>query len=349
MECAFVEKYLLENGIAGNDTPPEIREHIAACVGCRRCRDFVAALNSTAGELDIAPKEIVPALENRIFASQRRLEHAPRSFNIFSFLARPSFAVAAVVLALVVGAYFYLTDNSVGTVDNLSARFKIALFENIKPGDVLYTGDSTTVAIRLKNGGKLTIHHNSVVRFEDDKNIVLSRGEFTLAVGDKELTITTPDGIVLARNTEAKITALGGGPGDAPRPETRCVVFRGAMVIASLSSEMAISGGQSAVLTGYSRIPDIKQLSTSEIAEEMIAPAEPKLFAAVQSLCDCIYAVNPVPGKKNDHLRVLGNESNEKKFRVRVYWREKGFKELVGDAVNENPLQRSLQTRRMNV
>jgi hypothetical protein len=328
MGCTRIENFLAENDCRGNDLPIEVQSHIGVCRECQEFYRFAIALNLQTGSFEKAPGDLLPAIEQQLSATLQQRKTRELSFNIFAVFAKPAFAVFS--LLLIVGfAYHFISDRNIGYVDNLSDRFKIAQFEYIKVGDVIYSGDNTIATIRLKEKVVLNMHHNSIIRIAGSKSIVLSRGEISILAGDKELQIATPDGIVMARNVNAKITTIAHVENDSVKTETRCVVFNGILRVASTSKETILTPGQKAVLAENGGITLQKQLTAAESEAEKSSPETRKLFAAMESRCDCIYTADPTPGKKTDHQQFLGNEANEKKFRVRIYWQEKGLHESL--------------------
>jgi antitoxin component YwqK of YwqJK toxin-antitoxin module len=346
MECGIFKKHLKENDCRNDIVPAEIKKHLSECKNCQKYYQFALILNSQKGSLEKAPEEILPNIENKILDSVKQLTNE-ESFSRFKFLLKPAFA-GFFVLLLTVLSYVYLADKNIGYVDNLSERFKIAQFENIKSGDVLYAGDNTTVTVRLKSKNQLQIHQNTIVRAKSARQIALSRGEISLLSGDKELQIETPDGVLLARNTNTKITTVARLENGLIKTETTCVVLNGKLIIKYPSKEIILNQGQKTVLAENGRITYQKQLTVAESESEKSTAVKQKIFAAVESLCDCIHAFNYTPGKKADHLQLFGKEVNENKFKVRVFWQEKGLNKLASGPLNGNRKICSTKTRRIN-
>jgi hypothetical protein len=207
MKCDILEKYLKENACNNDVIPAEIKKHLSGCKNCQKYYQFALLLNSQRSLLEKAPEDILPNVEKKILDSlNQSKKKEPFSIlkPLFIPLLKPAFA-GIIVLLVAILSYTYMANKSIGYVENLSERFKIAQFENIKSGDELYTGDGTTAAISLESKNELQIHHNTIVRVKGSRQIALSRGEISLLSGDKELQIETPDGLLLSRNTNSKI------------------------------------------------------------------------------------------------------------------------------------------------
>jgi hypothetical protein len=338
MECNKIEKYFKGNDCSDNAMPEEIQKHLATCKDCQHYYQFVLALGVQKGSFEKAPEDILPAIEKEIANNNPYKSRKPFAlFNplLIKPLIKPSFAVFFVVLVAVL-SYVYLANKNIGYVENLSERFKIAQFENIKSGDVLYAGDNTVAAISLKSKTKVQIHHNTIVRVKGSRHLSLSRGEISLVSGDKELQIETPDGLLLARNTNAKITTTVRLEKGLLKTETTCIVYHGKLTIKYPSKEIILNQGQKTVVAENGRITDQQQLTAVDSESEKSNTPQQKLLAAVESLCDCIHADNYVPGKKSNHLQLFGKEVNENKFKVRVFWQEKGLHGLVCAPLSEN-------------
>ncbi len=333
MECKKIENYIEENDCIDAVLPEELQKHLVTCTDCRNFHQFVVALGLQKGSLEKAPEDILPNIEKEIFNSIKVKNKEP--IYIFKSLLKPSFA-GFFVLLVVVLSYAYLSNKNIGYVENLSERFKIAQFENIKSGDVLYAGDNTIATIRLKNNNKLQIHHNTIVRVKGLRQLSLSRGEISLLSGDKELQIETPDGLLLARNTNTKITTTARLEKGLLKTETTCFVFNGKIIIKYPSKEVVLNQGQKVVLAENGKITYQKQLTAAESESEKSNVAKQKILAAVESLCDCIYTFNYAPGKKANHLQLFGKEVDENKFKVRVFWQEKVLNKLVVGLLNGN-------------
>jgi antitoxin component YwqK of YwqJK toxin-antitoxin module len=333
MECGIFKKYLKENECECSIVPAEIKKHINECESCKKYYQFALILNSQKGVLEKSPKDILPHIENKIRDSIQQSANE-ETFGRFKYLLKPAFAgFFALLLAIV--SYAYLSNKNIGYVENLSERFKIAKFENIKSGDVLFAGNNTIATIRLKGKSKLQIHQNTIVRAKSARHIALSRGEISLLSGDKEFQIETPDGLLLAKNTNTKIHASGRLENGLLKTDTTCFVFNGTLIIKYPLKEIVLNQGQKAVLAENGRITYQKQLTAAESEPEMDKSVKQKLFAAVESLCDCIHSFNYTPAKRGNHLELFGKEVNENKFKVRVFWQEKGLKELVSGPLNE--------------
>ncbi len=348
MECRKIENYLKENDCSTDIVPAEIKKHLSECKNCQKYYQFALILNSQKCLLEKAPEDILPNIENKILDSIRQLKNevSPNRFKI-KYLLKPSFAGFCVLLVAVL-SYAYLAGKNIGHVENLSERFKIAQFENIKSGDVLYAGDNTTVTINLKSKNKLQMHHNTTVKVKGSRQIALSRGEISLLSGDKELRIETPDGLLLARNTTTKIHTIARLENGLLKTETTCIVLKGKLIIKYPLKEIVLNQGQKAVLAENGGITYQKQLTAAESESEKDNSVQQKLFAAVESLCDCINVINYTPGKKTDHLQLFGKEVNENKFKVRVFWREKRLNELVAGPLNGNNKICSVKIRRIH-
>jgi len=292
MECKKIEKYLKKNECCDNALPEEMRKHLAACKDCQQYYRFFLALNAQKGSLVKAPEDILPTIEKQILNSIPIKKEEP--FPLFNFLFKPSFAVFCVLLVAVL-SYAYLANRNIGYVENLSERFKIAQFENIKSGDVLYAGDNTIATIRLKNNNKLQIHHNTIVRVKGSRQLSLSRGEISLLSGDKELQIETPNGLLLAKNANTKITTIARMEKGLLKTETTCAVYTGKITIKYLSQETVLNQGQKAVIAENGTITYEKQLTAADSESEENNATERKILSAVESLCDCINAENYTP------------------------------------------------------
>jgi hypothetical protein len=330
MKCRILEKYLKKNECFAAAVPGEIQKHLVECKDCQNYYQFVLALDFQKGSLEKAPEDILPNIEKKIFDSIKLKNEKP--FIIYNPLLKPllkpAFAGFFVLLVAVV-SYTYLSNKNIGHVENLSDRFKIAQFKNINSGDELYTGDNTTADISLKSKNKLQIHQNTIVRVKGSRKIALSRGEISLLSGDKELQIETPDGLLLARNTDTKIHTMARLENGVLKTETTCMVFNGKLIIKSPLKEIIVNQGQKAVLAENGKITYQTQLTAAESESEKSTAVKQKVFAAVESLCDCIYASQYAPGKKANHQQLFGKEVNENKFKVRVFWKEKGLNELA--------------------
>jgi hypothetical protein len=175
-----------------------------------------------------------------------------------------------------------------------------------------------------------------MVRVKGSRHIALSRGEISLLSGDKELQIETPDGLLLSRNTNSKIQTVARLENGVLKTETTCIVFEGKLVIKYPLEEIVLNKGQKTVLAENGRITYQQQMTAVESESEKSTAVKQKIYAAVQSLCDCIYASEYTPGKKADHLQLFGKEANENKFKVRVFWQEKGLNEQGFGPLNGN-------------
>jgi hypothetical protein len=338
MECNKIEKYLRGNDCRDNAMPDEIQKHLATCKDCQHFYQFVLALGLQNGSLEKAPEDILSAIEKEI--TNNNPYKSRKLFTLFNPLLikpliKPSFAAIFAVLVAVL-SYSYLSNKNIGCVENLSQRFKIAQFENIKSGDVLYAGDNTTASINLKSKTKLQIHHNTIVRVNGLRHLSLSRGEISLLSDNKELQIETPDGLLLVKNTKTKITTSAKLEKGVLKTETTCEVFKGKVTIKYPSKEIILNEGEKAVFAENGRITYQNQLTAAEVESEKRSAPQQKLVAAVESLCDCIHADNYIPGKKSNHQQLFGKEVNENKFKVRVFWQEKGLHGLVLGPLNGN-------------
>jgi hypothetical protein len=345
MECRIVEKYLKGSDCTHAVLPAGITKHLGECKDCQKYYQFSLILNSQNCLLEKAPADILPFIENRILDSIRQSRNVESlSWFRFKYLLKPSLAGFIVLLAFVL-SYTYLTNKNIGCVENLSKRFKIAQFENIKSGDMLYAGDNTTVTIRLKSKNKLQIHQNTIVRVNSSRQISLSRGEISLMSGDKELQIETPDGLLRARNTNAKVHTIAKLEKGLLITETTCIVLNGELIIKSPLKETFLNQGQKVVLAENGRITYQTQLTTaeSESESEKDNSVQQKLFAAVESLCDCITAAEYTRAKKGNHVQLFGKEVNESKFKVRVFWQEKGLNGLAFGSSAEKTIKYSPQ------
>jgi hypothetical protein len=347
MECTILEKYLKDNDCTGTVVPIAMEKHLGECNDCRKYYQFVVALDVQKGSLEKAPEDILPTIEKRIAESIKPVKSRD-PFAIFKPLFKPALAGFFAVLVAVM-FFTYLANKNIGHVENLSKRFNIAEFENIKSGDVLYTGDNTTAAINLKNKNTLQIHHNTIVRVKGSRQIALSRGEISLLSGDKALQVETPDGLLLARNANTKITTIARLEKGVLKTETTCIVFNGTLIITSHSKETTLHQGQKAILAENSGITYQQQLTAADFESEKGTAVKQKIFEAVESLCDCIHEFNYTPGKKGNHRELFGKEVNENKFKVRVFWKEKGLNELVFGPLNENNKLCPTKIRRINV
>jgi hypothetical protein len=347
MECTIFEKYLKENECNDTATSVEMHKHLVACKDCQQYNRFVLALNVGKGSLEKAPEDILLTIEKKIVESAHRVKNK-EPFALFQPLFKPAFAGFFAVLVAIV-SYTYLANKNIGYVENLSERFKLSQFENIKSGDMLYAGDNTTAAIRLKSKNTLQIHHNTVVRVKGPRYIALSRGEISLVSGDKELQVETPDGLLLARNTNTKITTVARLENGLLKTETICIVFKGKLIIKCPSKEIILNQGQKAILAENGSISLQNHLTAIESESEKSADVKQKMFAAVASLCDCIQADNYAPGKKGNHLEVFGKEKDENKYKVHVFWKEKGLNEQGFGAFDENNKICSVKSRRVHV
>ena len=346
MECRIFEKYLKENECSDGATPVEMRKHLVECQDCQEYNRFVLALNVRKGSLEKAPEDILPNIEKRILDSVKPLK-IKGPFTLFQPLFKPAFA-GFFMLLVAVGFYTFLANQNIGYVENLSQRFKLAKFENIKSGDMLYAGDNTNADIRLNSKNKFQIHQNTIVRVKGPRRIALSRGEISLVSGDKEIRVETPDGLLLARNTNTKISTVAKLENGLLKTETTCVVLDGKLIIKCPLKEITLNQGEKVLLTENGGITYQKQLTAVESESEKSFTVKQKLFAAVASLCDCIQTNDYTPGKKGDHLQFFGKEKDENKFKVHVFWREKGLNEQGTGPSNGNSKTCSVKIRRIN-
>jgi hypothetical protein len=327
MECKRLEDYLRKNECTGISLGTELRNHIEECRDCKSYFLLVGLLNSQKGAVEKAPQSILLNVQHRIRSLQRPSEK-PAWLNTFKLVLKPALAFS--ILLAAVFLYTNFKNNYIGVVDNLVDRFNISKFKYIKTGDVLYTGDSTTATIRLNGNNILQIHQNTVVVVKGPRHISLSHGEISLLSGDRELQIETPDGLLLARNADTRIRTTTTKPENGlSKTETTCIVLNGKLVIKYPLKEIILSQGQEAVVAENGGITCQKQLTPAESASEKSPAINQKLFAAVQSLCDCIYAFNYTPDKKANHLELFGKEVNENNFKVRVFWQEKKLNKPV--------------------
>jgi|GEM_PF-6974747 hypothetical protein len=347
MECNIFEKYLKENECNDTAAPVEMQKHLVECKDCQQYNQFVLALNVRKGTLEKAPEDILPTIEKRIFDSVKPLK-IKEPFALFQPLLKPAFAGFFMLLVGVL-TYTFLANRNIGYVENLSERFKLARFENIKSGDMLYAGDNTTAAIRLTSNNKLQIHQNTTVRIKGPRRVALSHGEISLVSGDNELQIETPGGLLLVRNTNTKITTVARLENGLLKTETTCIVLNGKLIIKCPLKEIILNQGQKAILAENGNITQQNQLTAAESEPEKSTDVKQKLFAAVASLCDCIQASDYTPGKKGNHLQVFGKEKDENKFKVHVFWKEKGLNGQGAGAFNENNKICSVKSRRVHV
>jgi hypothetical protein len=345
MDCTILAKYLEKNECITAVIPEEIQKHLVECNDCQNYSRFIAALNLQRGSLEKAPEDILPNIEKKIFESMQHSKKGER-FHIFNSLLKPSLAGFFVVL-VIAASFQYLNHKNIGYVENLSERFKLAQFENIKSGDMLYAGNNTTAAVSLKGKNKLQIHQNTIVKVKSSRQLSLSRGEISLLSGDNELQVETPVVVLLARNTNATIRTVTGRVKDSLQTETTCLVFSGKVTIKHSSKEIIIGHGQKVVLTEKGGISDHQQLTAAEAASAKSTLVQQKILTAVESLCDCIFASDIAPGKKADHLELLGKEVDENKFKVRVFWKEKELKDLVTVPLRRNTETCSIKIRRI--
>ncbi|MBN1980513.1 MAG: FecR domain-containing protein [Chitinivibrionales bacterium] len=333
MECRIFRDYLEERGCHDAVIPQDIVNHVNECTSCRTQFRLARALVSLKGRLEEAPKEILPNVETRIAAHCQRRNHH-RSRLRFKWMLKPSFAVAALLLVLVT-LYAYRARTSIGQVENLSQRFNIAQFHDIKPGDVLYASDNTTVTIRLKAQCTVRIHRKSLIKVNNSRQITLLAGELSLVSGDEELRIETPDGMVRARNTTARIRTTTAQEQGASPTETVCVVFDGTTTIACRSGQIRLDKGQKAAFTEKNGIHYRKPLTADESGSEMNNIVEHTIVAAIGSLCDCVFGMQRSPDAVDGHRQMSGSKANENRFKVRVFWQEKRLKGLVFRKLND--------------
>ncbi len=326
MECNKIENFFKGNECCGNALPEELKKHLADCNDCRSFYRFVSVLDAQKGSLEKAPEELLPAIEKAILHSNPYNKKAP--FTLFKPMLRPSFAGFCVLLIAVI-SYLYVANSNIGYVENLSDRFKRAEFQNIRSGDVLYSGDNTIAAIRLKNNNELQIHHNTIVRIKGPRRLSLSRGEISLQSGDNVLQIETPDGVLRARNADIKISTVATLEKGILKTETTCAVYKGRITIGYPAKEIVLRQGQKTVVAENGRITYQRELTVADSEIEKNTTVRQKLLSAVESLCDCIHAENYTPGQKTNHVQLFGKEVNENKFKVRVFWPEKGLNGLV--------------------
>jgi len=130
------------------------------------------------GSLEKAPEDILPNIEKRILDSVKPLK-IKGPFTLFQPLFKPAFA-GFFMLLVAVGFYTFLANQNIGYVENLSQRFKLAQFENIKSGDMLYAGDNTNADIRLNSKNKFQIHQIRLSGSKGPRRIALSRGKYRL-------------------------------------------------------------------------------------------------------------------------------------------------------------------------
>jgi hypothetical protein len=348
MECGVFKNHFNENDCSVSALPGHMQKHLAECKECQRYFQFVSALNLQKGSLVKAPEDVLPNIEKKIFENVRQIK-IEGPFNVFKFLFKPSFAASFTVVVFVAAlSYAYMANINIGSVENLSKRFKLAQFENIKSGDMLYAGDNTTAVISLKSNNKFQIHQNTVVRVKGPRQIVLSRGEISLLSGDKELRIETPEGLFLAKNTDTKILTTVKLENGVLKTETTCIVLAGRLIIKSPLKEITLEQGQKVVLAQNGGITYQKQLAPAEFESEKSAAVSQMVFSAVQALCDCIYVSEYAPDKKTDHLQFFGSQANENKFKVHVFWKEKGLIQPGLGHWNGNNVVYNGKTRRID-
>jgi hypothetical protein len=331
MVCTILAKYFKKHACSDTAVPEELQRHLTDCKDCNSYYRLISALGVQKGSLLKAPEDLLISIEKKITGSVQSKN--AESFSLFNLLLKPSFAVLCALLVAIVSIVF-LPQKNIGYVENLSDRFKIAQYENIKSGDLLYAGDNTVAAVSLKNKNKLKIHQNTVVKVNNLRRLSLSRGEISLLSGDNELQIETPGGLLLARNANVKIRAVATLEKGTLKTETVCMVFNGKLTIKYPAKEIIIEHGQKIILAENGNIASQQQLTAAESALEKSSIGVQKVLTAVESLCDCIYTPDYAPGKKANHLQLFGKEVDENKFKVRIFWKEKGLKELVRGPVN---------------
>jgi hypothetical protein len=240
------------------------------------------------------------------------------------------------MLLVAVFSYTYLAGRNIGHVENLSERFKIAQFENINAGDVLYTAENTTATIRLKNENMVQIHGNTIITVKSAGRIRVSRGAITIRAGDKVLHILTANGSARASNVKATIQASARLENGVVKPETSVLVSKGAILLKNASKEIVLNQGQKGILSESDSIGTYNLANGMETGPKNSGGAGRKLFAAMEYSCDCLHSTYYKPGKKTDHIRLFGKEIKESRFKVRVFWYEKALNKLVSGPLPAN-------------
>jgi hypothetical protein len=345
MGCFIIENYLKEHDCYEAVLPEEMQKHLAGCTDCQNYFQFVSALKLQNGSMDKAPDEILLNVERAILNSATFKRKEP---FIFTSLLKPSFAGICIIAVCIV-SYAFFGNKKVGYVENLSDRFKLAQFENIKSGDMLYAGDNTTAAIRLKSNSNVQLHNNTTIKVNSSQDLSLSRGDISIQVGDKTIQVKTPDGLLLAKNTIARIHTISQPENGVVKTATTCMVFKGQLSIRSSRNETTLRQGLKTVINCNGKVIDQQKLSASELALEKEINDTPPIFAAVESLCACINFFNYVPGKKTDHLQLLGKDVNENKYKVRVFWKAVGLNGLTYKPATKIDNVCLIKTRRVRV
>jgi hypothetical protein len=284
--------------------------------------------------MEKAPEGLVGAIDSEIFEKTGR-SGKRITVPFFTFLFKPAFAgvLAAVIVAVSVVA---TSPRSIGFVENLSDRFKLPEFENVKPGDMLYTGNNTVASIRLQGQNTMKLHQNTVVKFRDSQALMLSRGEISLVSRGKELMVETPNISVKTHRADTRIVADTKIVNGQLKSETICFVFSGTLTVKTSSKEMTIGKGQKIVVAQDGITASEERLTASESESGNDASVKDKVFAAIGSLCDCVYAKDYNPDKWGKHKELFGGEVNENSYKVRVFWQEKGLNKPFAPLLGEN-------------
>lgn len=346
MRCTIIENYLEGHGIRDTVLPEDLFKHLAECKDCRNYYQLVSSLKLQEGSLEKAPEEILRTVEMKLSKST---QYKPKeSFSFIPFL-KPSFACLCILMICIV-TISYLTNNNVGYVENLSQRFKLAQFENIKAGDMLYAGKNTTASICLKSKSDVQIHNNTTVKVNSSQYLTLSRGDISIQAGDKILQLMTPCGLVTATNTVARIHAISKLENGVAKTEIACLVFKGELSFKASQNKTTVHQGSKSVFDDNGSITEQQNLTDAEVDLEKNVEKSAPLFAAVESLCECINFFDYIPGKKMDHLQLLGKDVNESKYKVRVFWKAERLNGLGSiPPVNNSENICMIKTRRIRV
>lgn len=346
MRCTIIENYLEKHDSHDTVLPEDLLKHLAECKDCRNYYQLVSSLKLQKGSFEKAPEEILRTVELQL---SRSAQYTPKeSFSFIPFL-KPSFACICILMICIV-AISYLTNKNVGYVENLSKRFKLAQFENIKAGDMLYAGNNTTASIRLKSKCNVQIHNNTTVKVNSSQYLTLSRGDISIQAGDKNLQLMTPCGLLTATNTTARIHAISKLENGVTSTEITCLVFKGELSFKASQNRTTLHQGSKSVFNDNGSITEQQTLTDAEIDLEKNVEKTAPLFAAVESLCECINFFDYIPGKKMDHLPLLGKDVNESKYKVRVFWKAEKLNGLGSvPPVNNSDNICMIKTRRIRV
>jgi hypothetical protein len=319
MACDKVERYLNDHECAEIEGDGELRSHVAECQDCKNYYLFDKILHSQKGVFEKAPETIALAVRQRIRELHDLRERAAWH-NIFRPLLKPAIGFSILLIAVVF--YMHLKNGPIGVVNNLEDRFNSTEFKNIKTGDILYASKHIHVDLPLTNHAKLHLDSNTLLQFRAKDKITLSRGQIYLTVGDNEMEIETPNGLITVKNVKTKIRTDRKKEKGAYITTTACSVIEGIVKIGLARDQAVVTPGQEIILAGNGRIERKDAVPDSAMSEQIsrINSGSPgKVFTAKEQLCDCLYDSRYNSDDKTFHAK----EMKESKFPVRIFWRNK--------------------------